>query len=70
MEQPEITFIVAYRCPRCHAALEARTSESQTWLRCPKCGRASQPPEHTVTPVSQRPPLGDDVLIIAKALLS
>lgn len=64
--QPEITFIVTYRCPRCDAALEARTRESHTWLRCPRCGRASLPPEHMRTPP---PPvaLDDDVLVIGSA---
>ncbi len=63
MVQPEIAFIVNYRCPRCQAALEARTRESYTWLRCPRCGRASLPPE----PMRKAPapqPLGDDVLVI------
>jgi hypothetical protein len=62
--EAEITFIVTYRCPCCHAALEARTSEAHTWLRCPECGRASLPPEHmrTLPPVRNSP--DDDVLII------
>jgi hypothetical protein len=64
VDQPEITFIVAYRCPRCHAALEARTAESHSWIRCPKCGRASLPPEHMRTPSLRPMPLGDDVLVI------
>src|SRR3954468_22641240 len=63
-QPPDITFIVAYRCPRCHAALEARTSESQTWLRCPKCGRASLPPEHMREPRRSTDAPGDDVLVI------
>jgi DNA-directed RNA polymerase subunit RPC12/RpoP len=61
----EITFIVEYRCPRCGAALEARSSEAYGWLRCPQCGRASLPPEHMRTPrPSVRLPLDEDVLII------
>jgi DNA-directed RNA polymerase subunit RPC12/RpoP len=60
-----MTFIVEYRCPRCDAALEARSSQSYGWLRCPRCGRASLPPEHMRAPrPSVRSPLGDDVLII------
>jgi hypothetical protein len=64
VETPEITYIMTYRCPRCHAALEARTSESHTWVRCPRCGRANLPPEHTYRPPREPSPLGDDVLVI------
>jgi hypothetical protein len=59
---PDFVFIVTYSCPRCHASLEARASGPPTWLRCPTCGRASLPPEHT-----RRPPasfIDDDTLII------
>ena len=62
----DITFIISYRCPRCGVALEARTGRSTPWLKCPKCKRASQPPEHV-----SRPPVrdiftpSDDVLVIA-----
>jgi DNA-directed RNA polymerase subunit RPC12/RpoP len=61
----EMMFIVEYRCPRCDAALEARSSQSYGWLRCPRCGRASLPPEHMRSPRPQaRWPPGEDVLII------
>ncbi|SIO44593.1 hypothetical protein SAMN05444166_4790 [Singulisphaera sp. GP187] len=67
-QQPsEITYIVAYRCPNCQAALEARTSEAQTWLRCPKCGRANLPPELVRTPRVDPILPGDDVLVIGPA---
>jgi hypothetical protein len=70
VQQPEITFIVTYRCPSCQAALEARTSEAPGWLRCPKCGRASLPPD-TVRmprrdPASASP--GEDILVIGPAI--
>jgi hypothetical protein len=60
----DITFIVTYRCPTCQAALEARTSEAHTWLRCPKCGRASLPPEYVRTPPPRRHAPGEDILVI------
>lgn len=41
----DLVFIVNYECPRCHAALETRASGPMAWLRCPKCLRASVPPE-------------------------
>ncbi|WP_406697644.1 transposase [Singulisphaera sp. Ch08] len=66
-QQSEITYIVAYRCPNCQAALEARSSEAQTWLRCPKCGRASLPPELVRTPHVDPILPGDDVLVIGPA---
>lgn len=44
--EPDFVFIVTYECPRCHAALETRSSGPPAWLRCPSCGRASLPPEH------------------------
>ena len=59
---PDFVFIVAYSCPRCHAPLEARASGPPTWLRCPSCGRACLPPEHT-----RRSPasfIDDETLII------
>src|SRR5262245_59725752 len=61
---PEITFIVNYRCSRCHAALEARTADAQTWLRCPECGRASLPPEHMRSLPRPIASPDEDVLVI------
>jgi len=43
---PDFVFIVNYECPRCHVALENRSSGAPAWLRCPACGRASMPPDH------------------------
>ena len=60
---PEITFIVAYPCPRCQAALEVRSGQARDWVRCPKCGRPSLPPEH-VRAVPNLRAVGEDVLII------
>ena len=73
MQQPEITFVVAYRCPNCQAALEARSSEAQQgWLRCPKCGRASLPPElertSRVDPGLASAAMGDDILVIGPGI--
>jgi hypothetical protein len=66
VQQPEITFIVGYPCPSCHVMLEARTSDSYGWLRCPSCGRASLPPEHMRTTPRERPPMAvdDEILVI------
>ena len=65
MKSDEITYIVEYQCPTCGAALEARSSETYGWLRCPSCGRASLPPEHMQVPRPRhREPLGNDVLVI------
>lgn len=65
VEPPDITFVETYSCPRCHAELEARISESYTWLRCPKCGRASLPPETTArTPVREREPAAAGIFVI------
>ena len=64
MEQSGITFIVGYPCPRCHAMLEARSSDAYGWLRCPRCGRASLPPEHMRMPPREMPPPPEDVLVI------
>jgi hypothetical protein len=63
--ESEITFIVAYRCPQCQAELEARSGLAQGWVRCPKCGRASLPPEHMRAVLGARPVAeGEDVLVI------
>ncbi|AGA25142.1 hypothetical protein [Singulisphaera acidiphila] len=62
--QSEITYIVAYRCPNCQVALEARTSEANTWLCCPKCGRASLPPELMRPPRVAHLAPDDAVLVI------
>ena len=62
---PAITFLVAYRCPQCRAELEARSGLAQGWVRCPKCGRASLPPEHMRAAPAARPTAGgDDILVI------
>jgi hypothetical protein len=60
----EITFVVSYSCPRCGAALEARTGRVAPWLKCPKCQRASLPPEHTFRPRVETFAVTDDVLVI------
>lgn len=60
--EPEITFLVSYRCPRCQAILEARGGLSQGWVRCPSCGRPSLPPETMRSPAVARP--SGDVLVI------
>jgi hypothetical protein len=61
---PDFVFIVNYSCPRCHAALEARASGPPSWLRCPSCGRASLPPDHTRSARRSVTFLDDDTLII------
>ena len=48
----ELIDLVSYRCPKCQAVLQGRPD---TWLRCPKCGRASQPTTPAPVP-PQRPP--------------
>jgi hypothetical protein len=57
---PDFVFIVNYDCPNCHAGLEARGSDSPTWLRCPSCGKASIPPEHARI----RPTIDRETLVI------
>jgi len=57
--EPDFVFIVTYACPRCHAALETRSSGPPSWLRCPSCGRASLPPEHNRN-VAFRPEVNDE----------
>ena len=42
---PEFAVIVAYRCPSCHALLEASESVPSRFLQCPACGKASLPPD-------------------------
>lgn len=65
MPQPEITFIVTYPCPGCQASLEAKSRATQGWLRCPRCGRASLPPDTVKPPpLDSDPSLDDDVLVI------
>jgi hypothetical protein len=61
----EITFLVSYQCPRCHAALEAGAADPASWLRCPKCGRASLPPSPSLSPSVPRAAQADgEVLFI------
>jgi hypothetical protein len=62
--KPLITFIVAYECPHCQAPLEGRTTRADAWMKCPKCGRASQPPDHAVNPLDQPPVPRDELLVI------
>ena len=65
MRASEITYIVVYRCHRCGASLEARTDRAHSWVRCPKCGRGSLPPDNMPAPRAEwRAPTADDVLVI------
>lgn len=43
----DISYIVSYHCPRCQAALEAGPRPTDSWLRCPKCGRPALPPAYS-----------------------
>lgn len=62
----DLLFIVSYRCPHCHAALEARTRDGRasSWLRCPRCGRGGLPPDEAVErlPFPRAP--GEEVMVI------
>lgn len=60
----EIVFVETYTCPRCLAELQAPRGYESMWLLCPKCGRATLPP-NALTPIPRsRRILDDDVLII------
>jgi hypothetical protein len=48
--EKEITFIAVYRCPGCDVALEAADDGDADWRRCPRCGRASRPPDDAASP--------------------
>ena len=45
----EISYIASYPCPHCQAPLEGRAGRADSWLKCPRCGRASRPPRSAVT---------------------
>jgi hypothetical protein len=64
----DISYIVSYRCPHCQAPLEGRAHRAGTWLRCPRCSRASLPPSSalSVAPPAPIEP-GEDVLVIGPA---
>lgn len=68
MRPSDITFIVTYHCPGCQATLEARVGEGPGgWLRCPRCGQSSLPPDTETLPRPRPEPIGsgdDDVLVI------
>ena len=49
-EGSDISFVASYKCPHCGAWLEGKTARADAWLRCPGCGKASQAPDHAVTP--------------------
>lgn len=60
----DITYIVSYRCPRCQTQLEAGPRQTDSWLRCPKCGRPSLPPAFSrIIPPAPAPAEGDVVFI-------
>ena len=64
--KPEVVFVVPYPCPHCRATLEGRTAARGAWLRCPRCGKASRPPDSVAAPpeLRKRP---DDVFVIDEA---
>ena len=65
--ESDLIFVVSYPCPHCKSSLESPADQPGTWIRCPKCGRASRAPEA----LFRRPPdpvaPGEDVLRIQPA---
>lgn len=45
----QILFLVSYPCPGCGTDLETGPRAVETWLRCPRCDRASLPPTYQQT---------------------
>ncbi|MFO0957439.1 MAG: hypothetical protein U0800_08220 [Isosphaeraceae bacterium] len=42
---PGVVFLTGYECPGCGADLELPAKRADSWLRCPRCGRPSEPPD-------------------------
>jgi hypothetical protein len=51
-EPKDVVYQVAFQCPRCKATLQIQAQPASSWVRCPKCGRASLAPD----PVVRRAP--------------
>lgn len=47
---PSVVFLTSYECPGCGAELELPAPSADSWLRCPRCGRPSEPPDFGSSP--------------------
>ena len=56
----EIAFVSEFPCRHCGTDLIGRLTRYTSWMRCPKCGRASLAPEVRIAPRSLYVPLPDD----------
>ena len=65
--EPELVFLMAFPCTHCKAELSIAANQPGTWVRCPKCGRASRAPDSVVkrSPVPIK--AGEDVFRIDPA---
>ena len=62
--ESETSFVVAYPCPHCQAALEVRAGRATAWLRCPNCGRAGRVPVGKRVAVREAVTTRDDLIFI------
>lgn len=56
----EIAFVSEFTCRHCGTDLIGRSGRYTSWMRCPKCGRASLAPEVRIAPRPLYVPLPDD----------
>jgi hypothetical protein len=58
----DITYLITYACPGCNAALQTTSDEADSWLRCPKCGQPSMPPDDYASSAQRTE--GQDILYL------
>jgi len=63
----QLDVFVTYRCPRCQAELEAPAGPLDGWRRCPRCGRASLPPDPGEVGEATRAPIAPGLKATATA---
>lgn len=66
-ETKDVVDQVAFRCPRCKATLQIQAQPVGSWVRCPKCGKASLAPDPVVRRAPEPIKPEDDRLILAPA---
>jgi hypothetical protein len=63
-EPKDVVHQVAFQCPRCKATLQIQAQPAGSWVRCPKCGKASSAPDTVVRRAPDPIKPKDDALIV------
>ena len=66
-ETKGVVYQLEFECPRCKAKLQLQGLPAGSWVRCPKCGKASLAPDPVVRRAPEPIKPEDDALILGPA---